>query len=158
MTRNRDQYPNLREDLGEDPARWLDHRLVEYGADYTDHTLSRMVRDRIHGIDRIAVVNAWIAVERNLDRGPRRPIIQLLEKRLVYLEEHGERPSDLRTEWPHELPDRYRPFGREVPPKEAYVIKRDGERVPYSQRPTTASVGRSSSTSQKVATDGGDER
>lgn len=150
----------LKKDIGENPARFLDRRLVEYGQDHTDHTFARMVRDRIKGIDRLAVVNAWIAVERKLDRGPRDRVIDLLEQRREFLQEHGERPDDLRTEWPQDLPERYNPANRdrEVPPKECYVITADDERVPYDERPTRPQVGRTfdSTTDAEVATDGGE--
>ena len=81
----------LKQKLGENPARFLDHDLVEYGNRHTDHTLQRLVQARIRGIDRLEVVNAWIAVERKLDRGPRDRIIDLLEERKAHLEDHGER-------------------------------------------------------------------
>ncbi|MFC4550076.1 MULTISPECIES: hypothetical protein [Halorussus] len=81
----------LKRKLGENPARFLDHDLVEHGSGHTDHTLQRLVFARIRGIDRLEVVNAWIAVERKLDRGPRSRVIDLLEERRAYLEEYGER-------------------------------------------------------------------
>ena len=81
----------LKAKLGENPARFLDHDLIERGNRHTDHTLQRLVRARIRGIDRLEVVNAWIAVERKLDRGPRDRIINLLEQRKAFLEDHGER-------------------------------------------------------------------
>lgn len=81
----------LKQKLGENPARFLDHSLVERGNRHTDFTLQRLVRARIRGIDRLEVVNAWIAVERKLDRGPRDLVIKLLEERKAYLEDHGER-------------------------------------------------------------------
>ena len=147
----------LKEDIGENPARYLDQLIPKIPESPTS-----FFRARVDGIDRIEVIGAWLAAERKLateqGRQPRQHVLDALEQRREWLLEHGERPEDLRTEWPHELPERYRPFDRDVPPKEAYVIKCDGERVPYSQRPTTASVGRSSSTARKVATDGGDER
>ncbi|WP_132060224.1 hypothetical protein [Halorussus amylolyticus] len=156
-----DWQRRLKDRHGENPARFLDHRLVEYGADHTDHTLSRMVKDRVRGIDRIEIVRVWKAVERRLDRGPRKPILDLLDEREAFLEEHGERPPDLRTEWPHELPERYQPTEREVPPKECFIVKANGERVPYDERPTKATVGRSfdkERSSTEVAADGGDRR
>ena len=81
----------LQAKLGENPARFLDHDLVEYGASHTDETLQSLVTARIRGIDYLEVVNAWIAVERKLDRGPRDRVISLLEQRKAHLEENGER-------------------------------------------------------------------
>lgn len=81
----------LKQKLGENPARFLDHNLVERGRGHTDRTLQRLVFARIRGIDRLEVVNAWIAVERKIDRGPRDRVIDLLEQRKAYLEKDGER-------------------------------------------------------------------
>jgi hypothetical protein len=81
----------LKRKLGENPARFLDQDLIERGNDHTDRTSQRLVFARIRGIDRLETVNAWIAVERKLDRGPRQRVINLLERRKAYLEEHGER-------------------------------------------------------------------
>jgi len=149
----------LKDHIGENPARFLDHRLVEYGADHTDHTLARMVRDRIAGIDRIEVVRAWKAAERRLDRGPRRPILKLLEEREAFLEDRGERPDNLRTEWSHELPERYRPHDRDREQADVYWVDEDGERRPWAERPTSPSTGSAADMltypSREVATDGG---
>ncbi|WP_423745088.1 hypothetical protein V5735_03420 (plasmid) [Haladaptatus sp. SPP-AMP-3] len=99
----------LKEDVGENPARFLDHALVEYGASHTDETIQSLVVARIRGICYLEVVNAWIAVERKLDRGPRDNIISLLEERKAYLEENGERelPSFTREELRERARKRY---------------------------------------------------
>ena len=146
----------LKRKLGENPARFLDHDLVERGHRHTDHTLQRLVRARIRGIDRLEVVNAWIAVERKLDRGPRDQIIDLLEERKDYLEDHGERP-DLRTTSLDERPPRYQLHHRDLPDANVTVVTDDGECVPYEERPTAASVGSTfdSTAKREVATDGG---
>ena len=81
----------LKQKLGENPARFLDHDLIERGSSHTDRTLQRLVCARIRGIDRLEVVNAWIAVERKIDRGPRNRVIEVLEERKAYLEECGDR-------------------------------------------------------------------
>ena len=155
-----DWQQKLKEDIGENPVRFLDHHIPKI-----PESPGSMFRARVEGIDCLEVVGAWQAAERKLavkeDRQPREHVLQLLEARRDWLLEHGERPENLRTEWPHELPDRYQPFDREVPEKECYITKRDGERVPYSQRPTTAKVSRSfesSTTAEEVATDGGVEQ
>ena len=148
----------MKDDIGENPAQFLDHRLVEYGV---DHTLSRMVRDRIPGINCIDVVTAWIALERKLDRGPRCPIISLLEERREFLQKPDERPNDWRSEWPQNLPKRYWPTNRDISPKECSVITNDGKRVPDDHRPTTATVGRSldsMTTDVEITTEGGESR
>jgi hypothetical protein len=143
---------------GENPARFLDHDLIEHGEDHTDNTLQRMVRDRIRGIDTLEVIDAWIETETSLDRGPRQTVISWLNQRKRYLEEHGERP-DLSTASLDERPDRYHPHRRDLSPADVTVEKADGEVVPWSQRPTGVSVGRtfeSSTTDTEVATDGGE--
>ena len=81
----------LKGKLGENPARFLDRDLIERGNDHTDRTLQRLVFARIRGIDRLETVNAWIAVERKLNRGPRGRAIDLLEARKAQLEDHDER-------------------------------------------------------------------
>ncbi|WP_231183074.1 hypothetical protein [Haladaptatus sp. DYF46] len=97
----RDETPEwqrrLKGKLDENPARFLDHDLVEHGSNHTDHTLQRLVTARIRGIGTIEVVNAWIAVERKIDYGPREGVISLLEERKAFLEEYGEFDPPSRT-------------------------------------------------------------
>lgn len=154
----------LKQKLGENPARFLDHDLVERGNRHTDRTLQRLVRARIRGIDRLEVVNAWIAVERKLDRGPRDRIIDLLEERKVYLEEHGGRPKDLQTEWPQDLPDRYQPANRDrqETETEVYFVRRDAsgeviERTPLEEKRSGTAAAKLQSR-RATATDGGEDR
>jgi len=98
----RESFPQLREDLGEDPARYLD---VPMFIDGNREPPLFTAFARIRGIDRLEVANAWLAVERRLDRGPRDPVVEALEERIAYLEEAGERPGTVPTE---EGPERYR--------------------------------------------------
>ncbi|WP_135830655.1 hypothetical protein [Halorussus halobius] len=159
-----DWQRKLTEDIGENPARFLDHDLVETGPEDTDHSLARMVRDRISGIDRLEVIGAWRAAERRLaseqDREPRQAVLNLLDDREAFLQEHGERPREWGIQWPHELPDRYlsRPSARQLPDKEWYwVDPESGERRPWSERPTSVASGRtfdSTGPEESVATDG----
>lgn len=100
---------NLQAAIGEDPARYLDKDLVSGEG-------RELALARIRGIARIEVVRAWRAAERRLaardDREPRGKILELLEERETYLQEHGERPRDLRTaleDDPEDVPDRYWP-------------------------------------------------
>ena len=141
----------LAEKLGENPARFLDHDLVERGGRHTDHTLQRLVRARIRGIDRIETVNAWIAVERKLDRGPRDLVVQLLEDRREYLEAHGERPDELEVP-AEEKPDRYRLLDSKT--TESCLVwcdRDDGKRTGTYRR------NRRFDNSSRVATDGGED-
>ncbi|MFB6091617.1 MAG: hypothetical protein ABEK02_01255 [Haloquadratum sp.] len=88
-TRDRVEFPRLRERLGEDPARFLDRDLV------SDPAAQRMVRDRIAGIDSLEVLSAWRAVERKLaehhDREPRQGVLDALDERGIWLDEYGDR-------------------------------------------------------------------
>ena len=86
-------FPGIEARIGENPARWLDQELIERGPSHTDVTNQSMVIARIRGIDKIGVVNAWIQVERELDRGPRKPVIGKLEQRRDELIANGERPD-----------------------------------------------------------------
>jgi len=104
VSRDRERFPELREQLGEDPARWLDWSIPG------ERDRERMVRTRIESIDRIEVIRAWKAVERRLGRGedggPRSGIVQALDEREAVLEEIGERPDRLvRREGSRDLPD-----------------------------------------------------
>jgi hypothetical protein len=102
--RGRERFPGLREDIGEDPARYLDVPMFRPpGADGSSPLSTAMAR--IRGIDQLAVANAWLAVERRLDRGPRERVVDALQERIEYLEGHGSRPSDIPTT---DGPDRYR--------------------------------------------------
>lgn len=90
-----ESFPSLREEIGEDPARFLDVPLLGSTATSTPFGLARA---RIRGIDHIATANAWIAIERALGRGdnggPREQVISLLEERITELKDTGERPTD----------------------------------------------------------------
>ncbi len=102
------------EDIGEDPARWLDRNLEHHGVPeleerefaawdepnyrlVPDDDVSKpleMVKGRIDGIDSIAVARAWQAVERRLRSTPdggREVIIDYLDDRIDDLEANGER-------------------------------------------------------------------
>jgi len=87
--KGRAQFPGVQEDIGEDPARWLDFALID------DQDARRMARIRIKSIDQIDVARQWIEVERHLERGPRKKIIAWLNERIKRLEQIGERPDRL---------------------------------------------------------------
>lgn len=77
-----------------------------YDADLGD--LPERADAQFRGIDRIAAVNAWVAVERRLDRGPRARVFRRLEQRRTYLAENGEHPVDIRAAF-NEGPSNVRP-------------------------------------------------
>ncbi|MBO4249265.1 hypothetical protein IL252_15725 [Halomicrobium sp. IBSBa] len=91
--RTRETFPKIRDDVGEDPARWLDWSILG------DKSREKLVRTRIDSIDSIEMIRAWIGVERALERGddggPREAVINALEQRERRLNEIGERPERL---------------------------------------------------------------
>lgn len=74
---------SLTEDIGEDPARWLDGPLAPL--------------PRIRGLRSIKRVRGWQAAERLLasrqDRDPRERIMAALDEREAYLESIDEEPA-----------------------------------------------------------------
>ncbi len=112
--RDREHFERAVEEIGEDPARFLDRDLFDHGIarledrdepDFGsgDQRLVRdsdvsapgeMIRDRIQGIDRLSVAASWMQVERDLDRTPedgRDVVIQMLRDRIAELDANGER-------------------------------------------------------------------
>lgn len=81
---DRETFPRLLDDLGEDPARWLDRDVL------SDQDRAEMIKALIRGMDTLERVRAWKAVERALGRGPadgpREGVMRLLEQREAYLE------------------------------------------------------------------------
>src|SRR6056297_2781314 len=87
--------PALVETIGEDPARWLD-QPIPWNSDRLD-----LVHSLIDGIDTLARLNAWRAVEYRLANGdqndgaahpldePRERIVRRLDQREEWLELHG---------------------------------------------------------------------
>lgn len=94
----RQEFPGIAERIGHDPAKFLDRDLVERGPNHTWQTSKHLVLALIKGLPTIGKVNGWLKVEKQLDRGPREPIVELLETRLDYLIEHGERTISSRAE------------------------------------------------------------
>lgn len=81
---DRERFPDVKDRIGEDPARFLDIALED-----TTGTLSA----RIRGIDFVDVLDEWVQVEAALDRGPRRKVMARLNQRKNWLQERGERPD-----------------------------------------------------------------
>jgi len=148
-----EEFPRIVDEIGENPARWLDRDLITPGAVRQDieRAADRSIQDvrlipdqnvssgitfvesRIRGIDTIEAVRAWKAVERALGRGPdggpRDAVIELLDEREAELEEIGERPD--RLEHGPRLP----PAWTTVESSATWTDTEDGS------RPTAASVG-----------------
>jgi len=98
-TRDLPEFPNIEEDLRYNPARFLDWQLTGAGPNDSDVGNGRvmLLKAKVRGIDRIRVLRAFEAVERN-DRvgpkdGPRSGVLQLLHQREDKLREIGERPD-----------------------------------------------------------------
>lgn len=102
---------------------------------------------RIRGIDSQFVVAKWLEVEHKLERGPRESVVEKLQQRHRYLEDHGEREL---PEWsPEECRDRAESLSSE---SVAEWPEREGnERTP-------AFVSGSSLSREGLAADGGDEQ
>lgn len=87
-SRDRETFPSLQDEIGEDPARYLD---VDRVSDL------ELARARIRGIDFIEVIRAWKAAERNLAANGvvpehhRQQVMGWLDEREAELEEIGER-------------------------------------------------------------------
>lgn len=88
---DREEFPEVAEQIGEDPARFLDKPLAPDFLSGGDTTPLALAKARIRGIDRLEVVARWLEVEHQLDRGPRESIVEKLEQRGRVLKEHGER-------------------------------------------------------------------
>lgn len=84
----------IRDEIGEDPGRWLDRDLVEYGPDKTDRTNKRAVHARIKGIRSRDVIDAWQTVEVRLERDgcPRQQIMAWLNRQDARLKQRDSNP------------------------------------------------------------------
>jgi len=96
------EFPRLVADIGHNPARFLDWKIVGAGSqdDGVANGRALLLKARVRGIERIDVVRAYKAVERNEDVGPteepREGVIRLLDQREEFLQEYGEREDH----WP----------------------------------------------------------
>jgi hypothetical protein len=80
---DRETFPEVADEIGEDPARFLDNPLVVPG----ESSPMLLAKARIKGIADTDTIEAWIDVETRLDRGPRKKVIALLNQRRAQLEE-----------------------------------------------------------------------
>jgi hypothetical protein len=112
---DREEFPEIAEELGEDPARFLDKPLAPPRIGETSPMA--LAHARIRGIDSRYTAAKWLEVEHRLERGPRESVVERLEQRHRHLEEQGERelpgrradklrersealPSESVAEWP----------------------------------------------------------
>lgn len=105
-TRRGPRFPDLHEELGEDPAEYLDHDLTQpFENDGANSTPGDLLKARVRGIDSLQTLKAFVAVERALAREsltreePRSHVMDLLWERNRELEANGER-SDRVSESP----------------------------------------------------------
>lgn len=133
--REREQFPAVREKIGEDPARFLD---------YHSPGDLHLARARISGIDRQEVIVEWLRVERELERGPRERVIEWIQERNREILERGNRDDQLATAVDHD----------DVESTESVAVWSDrdsGQRTPGYSRSTNRQR-------RRAATDGGEER
>jgi hypothetical protein len=147
VSSDRAEYPDRKQEIGEDPARWLDQDLLERTAvqqevdptsefgeirlveDTDVSTPGQLVLSRIRGIDSKLVIRHWLEVEHDLDRGPRDTIVDALQERAETLKEIGERPDRL-------------PEGPRRPPAMTF-------------EPSVAPAENQHTAAERIATDGG---
>jgi hypothetical protein len=97
-THDREQFPEVAARIGEDPARFLDIELSSDGIGTGPFALTAA---RIRSLESVAVVNAWLQVEADLERGPRKPVIKRLNQRKRELADQAsddEQPTGTDTE------------------------------------------------------------
>ena len=116
---------------GENPARFL---IEEITVDNGDGTTGELMLARIRGLETIALCRFWLGVERYLaaqeDREPRDRVVDALEEREEYLEEHGDglAQSGLSRE---EIRERNEEIDSE---SVAVLLDEDGEEVSWSRQ------------------------
>ncbi|WP_340099465.1 hypothetical protein [Salinibaculum salinum] len=140
---DRARYQKINDEIGEDPAQWLDKPLFK-SPERNSTSAGWAIQHRIKSIDSFAVLGAWKGVERNLERGPRDRVMKMLNERAQELEDIGERPDRLQAR-----------DGRDVPEKEWYIV-RDGERLSWSEVDRRGATVSFDTGSERAVTDGGE--
>lgn len=103
-SRDRATYPEIKDKIGEDPARFLDTRDPEgFGSDIGDTPELALAFARIRGIQSIDVLDKWFEVEQDLPQGPRRHVVSELSARKKELEDAEEQPANQTTDVTGEL-------------------------------------------------------
>jgi hypothetical protein len=96
-TRSYPAFPEIEAQLGYNPARFL----VPTNDEMDELSWSTRAKAFIHGMDEVATVRAWIAVERALelgDDGPRSQVITWLEDRQAVLDGTADQETADQTE------------------------------------------------------------
>lgn len=136
---------------GRSRRRRFDDPHADEAAQFLDRDVGASdVAPMIRGMDRIARVRAWRAVERNLgrgvDNGPRSGVLSLLDDREATLEEIGERPDRL----PHGPLQSHAERAAGAPPKTAAEARAE-------QEETVATASDDDVVADAFATDGGEQ-
>jgi hypothetical protein len=87
-------YPDIEAAIDENPARFLDRDLLA-ATPPGESSPKLLAEARIRGIDYVAVAEAYLHVELNLarDECPRSGIVGLLNERIQWLRDHGDRDA-----------------------------------------------------------------
>lgn len=146
-TRSYPSFPDIEDQLGYNPARFLD---VSADAQDSIGETSELVMAEsvIQGIEDVETIQAWFTVEAQLDRGPRRKVIDWLDQRKSALQ--GPETQADGTEQEHESSsdDTTQVIPEETPSDEDATV---GEEENTTGGTATAATNAPAS----VATDGG---
>ena len=130
-TETPDPSSELSDEYSENPARFLQEPIQ---IDVGDGTTGELMFARIRGIETIALVRYWVAMERRLasikGRDPRERVLQALAQRERYLEEHGEGIEQAGLT-PRERRERAAEMESE---SVAVLVDEDGEEVSWSRQ------------------------
>lgn len=131
-----DPSPDLSDEHGENPARFLQESL---SPDYGDGSSGELIFARIRGIESISLIRYWVAMERRLatiqERDVRDKVIRALAARERHLEEHGDglAQAGLSREERRDI------AAERDSQSVAVLVDEDGEEIPWS-RQTGATV------------------
>lgn len=141
-TRSHPSFPDIEDQLGYNPARFLDH---EDSATISETSELAMAQAMIRGIEDVATVRTWVTVETPLDRGPRQQVIAWLNQRQATLQDTGAHETEATLSDADECAI--------VEP----ATESDDDMMEPPTQPTPSSAATTSSTKATVATDGGTE-
>ena len=85
-------FPAVADEIGEDPARFLDKPILAPGQEGSSPMLT--AKARIRGIESLDVLDGWFEVETSLDRGPRKKVISMLNQRRAHLRDQSDVETD----------------------------------------------------------------
>jgi hypothetical protein len=118
---DRPTFPEVEETIGEDPARFL--AAPKHQVDTA--TVTDLCRARIRGIDFEATARAWIGVanalhqDGELSDASYQLLVGLLEDRIQWLDEHGDRDERMARQGRREISQAHIERKRERPDRHA---------------------------------------